>query len=106
MTTLLYIVSCFYFFLPAYIANASPPLANTFNVLNGLKLYCTGTFANYKKDELKQIVENLGAEFASGYAKSLDYLVVGAVKGSSKTDKALKDGVKILTEEEFLKMII
>jgi len=37
MITLLYIVSCFYFFLPAYIANASPPLANTFNVLNGLK---------------------------------------------------------------------
>lgn len=34
MITLLYIVSCIYFFIPAYIANASPPLANTFNVLN------------------------------------------------------------------------
>lgn len=34
MITLLYIVSCIYFFIPAYIANASPPLANTFNILN------------------------------------------------------------------------
>jgi CDP-2,3-bis-(O-geranylgeranyl)-sn-glycerol synthase len=36
MITLLYIVSCIYFFLPAYIANASPPLANTFNLFNRL----------------------------------------------------------------------
>jgi CDP-2,3-bis-(O-geranylgeranyl)-sn-glycerol synthase len=29
-------MSCIYFFLPAYIANAFPPLANTFNILNQL----------------------------------------------------------------------
>jgi len=32
----LYILSCIYFFVPAYIANATPPLANTFNVFNFL----------------------------------------------------------------------
>lgn len=32
----LYILSCIYFFTPAYIANATPPLANTFNILNKL----------------------------------------------------------------------
>lgn len=32
----LYILSCIYFFIPAYVANAVPPIANTFNVLNGL----------------------------------------------------------------------
>ena len=32
----LYILSCIYFFFPAYIANATPPLANTFNLFNGL----------------------------------------------------------------------
>jgi hypothetical protein len=32
--TFLYIASCIYFFIPAYIANASPPLAKTFNILN------------------------------------------------------------------------
>ena len=78
---------------------------NTDNPFAGKKLYCTGTFASYKKDELKAICEGLGAEFTSGYAKSLDYLVVGSIKGSSKTDKAIKDGVKILQEDEFMKMI-
>lgn len=32
--TFLYIISCIYFFIPAYIANASPPLANTFKILD------------------------------------------------------------------------
>jgi CDP-2,3-bis-(O-geranylgeranyl)-sn-glycerol synthase len=31
-----YILACIYFFIPAYIANAFPPLANTFNIMNGL----------------------------------------------------------------------
>jgi CDP-2,3-bis-(O-geranylgeranyl)-sn-glycerol synthase len=32
----LYILSAIYFFAPAGIANAFPPIANTFNILNGL----------------------------------------------------------------------
>jgi DNA ligase (NAD+) len=80
-------------------------VSNTNNPFSGKKIYCTGTFAGYKKEELKSILEGLGAEFTSGYAKSLDYLVVGSVKGSSKEDKAKKDGIKILTEDEFMKMI-
>jgi DNA ligase (NAD+) len=80
-------------------------VSNTDNPFAGKKLYCTGTFASYKKDELKAICEGLSAEFTSGYAKSLDYLVVGSIKGSSKEDKARKDGVKILQEDDFLKMI-
>lgn len=80
-------------------------VSNINNLFVGKKIYCTGSFLNYKKDELKAIVESLGAEFTSGYAKSLDYLVVGSIKGSSKTDKALKDGVKVLSEDEFMKMI-
>ena len=75
------------------------------NPFKGCKAYCTGTFASHKKEELKSILEGLGAEFASGYAKSLDYLIVGSIKGSSKEDKAKKDGVRILTEDEFLVMI-
>lgn len=33
---LTYILSCIYFFFPAYIANALPPLINTWNIFNGL----------------------------------------------------------------------
>lgn len=79
------------------------PIAD--NPFAGKKIYGTGTFANYKKDELKWLLEDMGAEFTSGYAKSLDYLIVGSIKGSSKEDKARKDGIKILSEDEFIKMI-
>lgn len=74
-------------------------------IFNGMKIYATGTFANYKKEEIKSVIESLGAEFANGYSKSLDYLVVGSIKGSSKEDKAKSDGVKILSENEFINMI-
>jgi DNA ligase (NAD+) len=77
-------------------------VVNTNNIFTGTKCYCTGSFASYKKEELKSILEGLGAEFTSGYAKSLDYLIVGSLKGSSKEDKAKKDGVKIMSEDEFL----
>jgi DNA ligase (NAD+) len=74
-------------------------------IFTNKKIYCTGTFNFYKKNELKKIVEDLGGTFSGGYAKSLDYLVVGSVKGSSKEDKAKKDGITIISEDEFIKMI-
>lgn len=75
------------------------------SVFNGKKIYATGAFANYKKEEIKTIIEALGGEFANGYAKSLDYLIVGSIKSSSKEEKAKKDGVKVLTEQEFSDII-
>ena len=78
---------------------------NKDGIFHSKKIYATGTFANYKKEELKSLLESLGAEFTTGYAKSLDYLVVGSVKSSSKVDKAIKDGIKVLSEDEFIKII-
>jgi len=75
------------------------------NPFTSKKVYATGSFANYKKDQLKELLEGLGAEFTSGYAKSLDYLIVGSLKGSGKVDKALSDGIPVLQEDDFLKMI-
>jgi DNA ligase (NAD+) len=81
------------------------PKETTQGVFSGKSLYATGTFANYKKNELKELIESNGGTFASGYAKSLSYLVVGSIKGSSKEDKAKKDGIEILTEDQFIQLI-
>ena len=78
---------------------------NTDGIFANCKIYATGKFSNYKKDELKQIIESLGGEFTSGYAKSLNYLVEGSLKSSSKVDKAIKDGIPVLSEDEFMRMI-
>lgn len=88
-----------------FVKEEKKEVVNTNSNFSGKKLYCTGTFANYKKDELKNIVESLGGEFTSGYAKSLDYLVEGSLKSSSKVDKAKKDGIPVLSEYEFMRMI-
>jgi len=80
------------------------------SVFSGKKAYGTGVFFNFKKEELKAVLEGLGCEFGTGYTKSLDYLIVGSVKGSSKVDKANADiakgsKIQIVYEDEFMKMI-
>ena len=68
-------------------------------------IYCTGTFANYKKNELKQLVEENGGTFANGFSTKLDFLVVGSKKGSSKEQKAKDKGISVIQEEDFIKMV-
>ena len=80
-------------------------VVNTNSIFNGKKVYATGTFQNWKKDEIKALLESLGAEFASGYVKSLDFLIEGSLKSSSKVDKAHKDRIVVINENEFLKIV-
>jgi len=74
-------------------------------IFEGCSIYCTGTFNSHNKSELKTIVENLGGTYAKGFNNTLSYLVVGNLKGSTKTEKALEKGIKVLQEDEFLVMI-
>ncbi|XZI06049.1 NAD-dependent DNA ligase LigA (plasmid) [Clostridium perfringens] len=75
------------------------------NPLKGMKVYPTGKFT-LKKSELKTKLEELGAIVESGYKKSLDYLILANDSSkSSKKDKAIKDGVKLFTEEELMKLL-
>jgi len=80
-------------------------VSNANNIFSGKKAYATGTFANWKKDEIKSLLESFGCEFASGYAKSLDFLIEGSLKSSSKVDKAKKDGIRVITESEFMDIV-
>ncbi|NGS95708.1 DNA ligase (NAD(+)) LigA [Clostridium perfringens] len=75
------------------------------NPLKGIKVYPTGKFT-FKKSELKSKLEELGAIVESGYKKSLDYLILANDSSKScKKDKAIKDGVKLFTEEELMKLL-
>lgn len=64
----------------------------------------TGTLVNYKRNEVKDLLENLGANVVSSVSKNLDYLIVGSEPGS-KLEKAQKLGITILDEEEFLDLL-
>ena len=64
----------------------------------------TGSLQSYGRDEARDLVESLGGTTAPGVSKRVDFVVAGQDPGS-KFDKAKELGIKILTEEEFKKMI-
>ncbi|MBE7177055.1 MAG: NAD-dependent DNA ligase LigA [Mucilaginibacter polytrichastri] len=72
--------------------------------LEGLTFLISGTFSR-SREELKELIEQNGGTMLSGVSKNLDYLVAGDNMGPSKLQKAEKLGVKMLGEEELLKMI-
>jgi len=72
--------------------------------LEGKTFVFTGALTGTTRDEARNLVESLGGQTASSVSKKVDYLVVGTDPGS-KHDKARELGVKILTEDEFMKMI-
>ncbi len=74
------------------------------NPFKGAKIVFTGTLSKYTRDEAREIVENMGAEVSNSVSKKTTYVVVGENPGS-KYEKAKKLGVKILDEEEFLKIV-
>jgi len=73
--------------------------------LSGQSFLFTGTLTKLKRSEAEALVEKNGGSIVSGVSSKLNYLVVGEDAGS-KLEKAKKLAtVKIITEEEFLKML-
>jgi DNA ligase (NAD+) len=72
--------------------------------LKGLTFVFTGALKTMTRDEAKEKVRLLGGEVSSSVSKETDYVVAGESPGS-KFERAKKLGVKIISEEEFLKMI-
>jgi DNA ligase (NAD+) len=56
------------------------------------------------RDEAKDRIKGRGGKIASSVSKKTDFVVVGENPGS-KYDEAKKLGIKILSEEELLRII-
>ncbi|MEX0966813.1 MAG: NAD-dependent DNA ligase LigA [Bacteroidia bacterium] len=65
----------------------------------------TGSLERFTRNEAKAMVEERGGKVSSSVSNRVNYLVAGAEAGS-KLDKAQKlETIRILSEDEFLKMI-
>ncbi|MFO1462597.1 MAG: NAD-dependent DNA ligase LigA [bacterium] len=83
--------------------------------LSGKSFLFTGRLAAMERGEVEKRVEALGGEIAAGVSKELDYLVIGSegYKNREKGNKWIKAealiqkgaDLKILSEEEFLRML-
>ena len=63
----------------------------------------TGTLPSLKREEAAAKIEAAGGKVTGSVSKKTDYVVAGADAGS-KLEKAQKLGVKILDENELLRL--
>ncbi len=71
--------------------------------LDGKIFVVTGVLERFSRTEIKEVIESLGGKTSSSVSKNTDFVLVGENPGS-KFDKARELGIKILNEEEFIKM--
>lgn len=79
--------------------------AKVSNALNDKSYVISGTFQNFGRDQLKDVILANGGRVLSSVSGKLDYLLAGENMGPSKLEKAQKLGVKVISEEEFEKML-
>ena len=73
--------------------------------LEGKSFVISGTFENYERDQLKDVVLANGGRILSGVSAKLDYLLAGENMGPAKLEKAQKLGVTLITIADFEKML-
>ena len=70
----------------------------------GKTIVVTGTLTQFTRDQVKQLIEDLGARASSSVSKKTDFLLAGE-KAGSKLSKAKSLGVKVLSEDDFREML-
>jgi DNA ligase (NAD+) len=73
--------------------------------LKGLTIVISGTFKLHSRDEYKAMILQNGGKNSGSVSKNTDYILAGDNMGPAKLEKAQKQGVKIINEEDFLKLI-
>ena len=87
-----------------FVSDAKEPEKES-DVLGNKSFVISGTFANYEREQLQEIILKNGGRILSGVSGKLDYLLAGDNMGPSKLEKAQKLGVKIISEGDFEKML-
>ena len=74
------------------------------DVLAGKSFVVSGKFG-ISRDELKEMIEQHGGRNVSAVSASTDYILAGEAMGPAKAKKAESLDIKIISEQEFYKML-
>ncbi|RHW50241.1 DNA ligase [Bombilactobacillus bombi] len=69
------------------------------NPFNQQTIVITGTLAHYKRQDLSDLLESLGAHVTNSVSQKTDLLIAGA-KAGSKLTKAQQLGIKVMNEDQ------
>jgi len=78
---------------------------NTKGIFSGKTFVLTGTLPTLSRERAKEMIQENGGKVSSSVSKATNYLLSGENSGSKLTD-AQNVGVKIITEKEFINMIL
>ena len=74
--------------------------------LAGQSIVISGVFAHHSRDEYKLIIEQNGGKNVGSISGKTSFILAGDNMGPSKLQKAEKLGIRIVSEDEFLEMIV
>ncbi|HLP42719.1 MAG TPA: helix-hairpin-helix domain-containing protein, partial [Fibrobacteria bacterium] len=72
--------------------------------LAGQTFVLTGTLPTWSREEAKQLIENAGGKTTDSVSKKTSYVLAGEAAGS-KLEKALKLGIKVISEGDLKKLL-
>ncbi len=80
-------------------------LVNSSDKLKDLTFVVSGVFTRFNRDDLKKTIEQNGGKNVGSISGKTSYVVAGENMGPEKLKKAEKLGVKIISENDFIKML-
>jgi DNA ligase (NAD+) len=76
----------------------------SYGVLDGKIIVISGVFQRHSRDEYKEIIEKFGGKNSSTVSGNTSFILVGENMGASKKVKAAELGIKLMGEDDFLKL--
>ena len=84
---------------------AEEDLSGRTDKLAGKSIVISGVFAHHSRDEYKAMIEQHGGKNVGSISKKTSFILAGENMGPSKLEKAKKLGVRIVGEDDFLKLV-
>jgi len=73
--------------------------------LRGKNFVISGIFKNHSREEIQRLIAENGGRILGSVSSNTDYIIAGDGMGPAKRNKAVKLGIPIISEDDFIRMI-